>query len=246
MAAGTGSSPTDRTLARSTSGGRPAAKPSERSRSVSRSSSRASPAQPGRRRRLLQRLRTAADLRSVGIVRRRQRRRQLAADARGDRPVPAQPIAPQEDPVIGCLFIRDARSSSPDEPADAPPDFAANIVQGKGYDLAESAYAGYFLDLVYRLDRNRRPRSTSASRGIVTAGLRRSAAGDHDALASKPSRPSFSTHTTTGAPSPAPRSAPCCRPPTSGRYRRAASTAWTTGSCSLGRPHPVRPGLPRR
>ncbi|ACZ91343.1 HNH endonuclease [Streptosporangium roseum] len=59
-----------------------------------------------------------------------------------------QPIAEGEDPVIGCILLRDTRFFDP--PASAPPDFAPNIVQGKGYDLAVPE-AGYFRELVARL-----------------------------------------------------------------------------------------------
>lgn len=62
-----------------------------------------------------------------------------------------EPISPREDPVIGCVFIRDTRFFPPDAPAGPPPDFAGNVVQGKGYDLADGSHRGYFLDLVYRL-----------------------------------------------------------------------------------------------
>lgn len=48
-------------------------------------------------------------------------------------------IGPIEDPVIGCIVIRDTRFFSTDTAAEPPPGFAPNIVQGKGYDLAESA-----------------------------------------------------------------------------------------------------------
>ncbi len=60
-----------------------------------------------------------------------------------------QPIAPSEDPVIGCVLIRDTCFF--DQPAAEPPDFASNIVQGKGYDLAVHPEADYFHDLVARL-----------------------------------------------------------------------------------------------
>jgi putative restriction endonuclease len=60
-----------------------------------------------------------------------------------------QPIAVGEDPVIGCVFVRDTRFF--DEEADPPPDFASNIVQGKGYDLAVHPQARYFEELVFRL-----------------------------------------------------------------------------------------------
>ena len=52
-----------------------------------------------------------------------------------------QPMGPGEDPVIGCVFVRDTVFFPADAPADPPPDFAANIVQGKGYDLAVGSTA---------------------------------------------------------------------------------------------------------
>ncbi|MEV1249521.1 HNH endonuclease [Nonomuraea sp. NPDC049750] len=60
-----------------------------------------------------------------------------------------RPIAASEDPVIGCVLLRDTRFF--DTPADPPPDFAPNIVQGKGYDMSAGSYTGYFTDLVARL-----------------------------------------------------------------------------------------------
>jgi putative restriction endonuclease len=59
------------------------------------------------------------------------------------------PIRTGEDPDIGCLLLRDVRFF-PDTAA-PPPGFAANIVQGKGYDLADSAVASYFGELLQRL-----------------------------------------------------------------------------------------------
>jgi putative restriction endonuclease len=52
------------------------------------------------------------------------------------------PIGPDEDPVIGCLFVRDVRFFPPDAIADPPPLLARNIVQGKSYDMADAAVAG--------------------------------------------------------------------------------------------------------
>ncbi|MEV1001781.1 HNH endonuclease [Nonomuraea sp. NPDC050202] len=60
-----------------------------------------------------------------------------------------RPIAAGEDPVIGCILLRDTRFFN--APADPPPDFAPNIVQGKGYDMSTDSYADYFNDLVARL-----------------------------------------------------------------------------------------------
>jgi putative restriction endonuclease len=58
------------------------------------------------------------------------------------------PIAVGEDPVIGCLFVRDVRFFPNDAIADPPPQFARNIVQGKSYDMADPAVAGYFADIL--------------------------------------------------------------------------------------------------
>jgi putative restriction endonuclease len=58
------------------------------------------------------------------------------------------PIGPGEDPVIGCLFVRDVRFFPAGAIAEAPPLFARNIVQGKSYDLADPAVAGYFADVL--------------------------------------------------------------------------------------------------
>lgn len=61
------------------------------------------------------------------------------------------PIAAGEDPSIGCLFVRNTVFFPLDESAAPPPEFASNIVQGKGYDLARVEVAGYFRDLLSRL-----------------------------------------------------------------------------------------------
>ena len=59
-----------------------------------------------------------------------------------------RPIAPGEDPEIGCVLIRDPRFFPEDVTVAPPPGFAANIVQGKGYDLAEASARSYFGDLL--------------------------------------------------------------------------------------------------
>ncbi|QSB16684.1 HNH endonuclease [Natronosporangium hydrolyticum] len=61
------------------------------------------------------------------------------------------PIEPWEDPVIGCVLIRDTRFFEPDYPSDPPPDFAPNLVQGRRYDLAEHPAVEYFSGLITRL-----------------------------------------------------------------------------------------------
>ena len=54
------------------------------------------------------------------------------------------PIGSGEDPVIGCLFVRDVRFFPAGTTAEPPPRFAPNIVQGKSYDLADQSVAPYF------------------------------------------------------------------------------------------------------
>lgn len=60
------------------------------------------------------------------------------------------PISPGEDPDIGCVLIRDPRFFG-DHSMPAPLGFSANIVQGKGYNPADSALTGYFSELMQRL-----------------------------------------------------------------------------------------------
>ena len=59
-----------------------------------------------------------------------------------------EPIGTGEDPIIGCLFVRDVRFFPPGTTAAPPSDFARNIVQGKSYNLAEQAVAPYFGELL--------------------------------------------------------------------------------------------------
>jgi putative restriction endonuclease len=61
-------------------------------------------------------------------------------------------LHPGDDPVIGCLFIRDARFFPAGNDAPPPPDFAPNVVQGKGYNLStEPQHTAYFQGLLDRL-----------------------------------------------------------------------------------------------
>lgn len=62
-----------------------------------------------------------------------------------------QPIGPDEDPFIGCIFVRDTTFFPEEVSADPPPDFAPNIVQGKGYDLTSGPSVSYFEMLLNRL-----------------------------------------------------------------------------------------------
>jgi putative restriction endonuclease len=58
------------------------------------------------------------------------------------------PIGMGDDPVIGCLFVRDVRFFPEDVLLAPPPRFAPNIVQGKSYDLADPSVAPYFGELL--------------------------------------------------------------------------------------------------
>jgi hypothetical protein len=61
-----------------------------------------------------------------------------------------EPIVPGEDPLIGCVFVRNTTFFPADSPADSPPEFAPNIVQGKGSDLAHEPSVRYFRELLER------------------------------------------------------------------------------------------------
>ncbi len=60
-------------------------------------------------------------------------------------------IGRDEDPRIGCLFIRDPVFLPRSAAADPPPQFASNIVQGKGYNVADQSVAPYFTELAGRI-----------------------------------------------------------------------------------------------
>ncbi|MFD0857012.1 HNH endonuclease [Actinomadura adrarensis] len=60
-------------------------------------------------------------------------------------------IGQEEDPIVGCVLLRDVRFFAAERWADPPLDFAPNIVQGKSFDLAAHAEAEYFRDLIGRL-----------------------------------------------------------------------------------------------
>jgi HNH endonuclease len=57
---------------------------------------------------------------------------------------------PAEDPVIGCVFVRDV-TFFPADPDPAPPGWSPNIVQGAGFDTKERTVRGYFEHLLGRL-----------------------------------------------------------------------------------------------
>jgi putative restriction endonuclease len=53
-----------------------------------------------------------------------------------------------DDPVIGCIFIRDVTFFAHDMAFEPPPDFPRVIQNGKGYDMADPRYERYFGDLM--------------------------------------------------------------------------------------------------
>jgi putative restriction endonuclease len=63
-----------------------------------------------------------------------------------------RPLGLGEDPVIGCLFIRDPVFFADDAAVAPPPDYPrSGAMQGKSYHLALEPAAGYFRDLMQRL-----------------------------------------------------------------------------------------------
>jgi putative restriction endonuclease len=62
------------------------------------------------------------------------------------------PIQPGEDPLVGCIMLRDPVFFPENEAFDPPPDFAKSLVQGKGYDDIENApHADYFAPIAARI-----------------------------------------------------------------------------------------------
>ncbi|MCY9783141.1 HNH endonuclease [Nocardiopsis sp. EMB25] len=62
------------------------------------------------------------------------------------------PIGPHDDPLIGCIMLRDPVFFPEEGTFPPPPDFRKNLVQGKGYDAIESsALADYFAPIVERV-----------------------------------------------------------------------------------------------
>ncbi|MDG4828137.1 HNH endonuclease [Solwaraspora sp. WMMD1047] len=54
------------------------------------------------------------------------------------------PLGPNDDPDIGCIFVRDVKFFTDGATADPPPDFSSNLTQGKTYDLSTGGYREYF------------------------------------------------------------------------------------------------------
>lgn len=57
-------------------------------------------------------------------------------------------INPGDDPEIGCVFVRNVTFFPANLTYEPPPGFAANIVQGKSYNMAEPQVSAYFGELM--------------------------------------------------------------------------------------------------
>lgn len=73
-------------------------------------------------------------------------RKLLNANRRND------PIGTADDPLIGCIMLRDLFFFPEGDTAPPPPDWSANVVQGKGYDLDKDENAPYFTGLMERIE----------------------------------------------------------------------------------------------
>ncbi len=62
----------------------------------------------------------------------------------------ATPLQPDEDPIIGCVFIRDVTFFA-DAAEAPPPGWAPNIVQGASFDMDDASMRSYFDHLMARL-----------------------------------------------------------------------------------------------
>jgi putative restriction endonuclease len=71
--------------------------------------------------------------------------------------------APDPDPEIGCILLRDVYFVPDREAVEAPADFAKNIVSGKGYDL-ETTTGSYMEDAIRYLLRHSSQREMAPDR----------------------------------------------------------------------------------
>lgn len=144
----------------------------------------------------------------------------------------AEPITPDEDPMIGCVFVRDTRFFAPEDAAGPPPDFAANIVQGKTYDLATPSTASYFEQVMRRLldaPTNSDDVQPWHRPGPVYGDPRLT---PYRLWANTRFKRRCWTPTPAAARSLETRSGRCSKRRTSVRCQQAGSIAWTTAYCS--------------
>lgn len=61
------------------------------------------------------------------------------------------PLSPEDDPEIGCILLKDAVFFEDSGIIGPPPDFAGSLMQGRGYELNDPLYSGYFDILMTQL-----------------------------------------------------------------------------------------------
>jgi len=137
------------------------------------------------------------------------------------------PIAHSEDPVVGCLMLRDVAFFDESEPMSAPENFAANIVSGKGYALRPGGTSAVELAVARLLDGRASMSEVRMDRQEVEFAPRLV----WGRLVRKVSKPASRPPTACGARSPGRRSCLSFRLRTSNRWQREVSTASTTDCC---------------
>ena len=142
-----------------------------------------------------------------------------------------EPIAPGEDPRIGCLILEGVRFFAESEYRSAPPGWSSNIVQGKAYET--SAMEEYFGAILAQFfgQAVQRPETGSIpgiEEGLSTASRRWRAGGWGRAGSGR----WFLRPTTTAARSRETRSAPYWKRHTSVHCPAEVSIVSTTGCCS--------------
>jgi putative restriction endonuclease len=140
------------------------------------------------------------------------------------------PIASGEDPMIGCVFVRDVVFFPTDGLAEPPPDFATNIVQGKSYELGDQPARDYFAELLSRLlgglfnaDSGGTWQRPGPSMGTLDSWRNGSASGRSRRWCLGPTHASARSRAT--------RSCQSSRRRTSDRFQRVGNTVSTTGCC---------------
>ena len=137
----------------------------------------------------------------------------------------AAPLEDEEDPVIGCVFVRDVAFFGGGG-ANPPPSWAPNIVQGSRFDMEEPRPA-VLRPLMSRMLVSRRDRRTVASR--------RSGYGDPRLVPQRLGQRAFQGVVLSAygyrCASRETRSSPCCKPRIFGHFQMAASIGSIMGCC---------------
>ncbi|WP_067604526.1 HNH endonuclease [Nocardiopsis listeri] len=79
-------------------------------------------------------------------------------------------IQPGEDPLIGCIMLRDPVFLPEEETFPPPPDWAYNLVQGRGYEnITDHEVAGYFAPVIERIFKQRPSEVLAEDKSTVRA-----------------------------------------------------------------------------